>query len=143
MKMRIQYGPIYSVCKITTQAVLIFLISGCAAIDHIGEGVRPKDDVKFVIVEQGNPIQNLQRDDGQPMLVTGQELKSGNVAHGVNITGWMAMPPSHWRNIVKKLGGTDLSTTSEAAPTIHAVDQSALPVQIHVTDPTPDRKQIP
>jgi hypothetical protein len=56
------------------------------------------------------------------------------------------------RTEVPKLTGLKIGTTTwtppnaataEAPPEIHPVDQSKLPVSVHITDPTPDMKPMP
>lgn len=72
------------------------LTSGC--------GIRPSVTHTYNVVEPGDPIQivDLKAGKGEKVEVTGTTVKGGTISTQ-DITGWIAMPPSHWRVIADKL----------------------------------------
>jgi len=72
------------------------LTSGC--------GIRPKESNTYVVVEAGDPAQviDLDKGKGEKVIVKCKTMKGGTIANQ-DITGWIAMPPSHWRVIADKL----------------------------------------
>lgn len=75
---------------------LLLTISGCS--------IRPIDNAKYVVVEPGDPIQALDSADGKTnrVIVKGVTLKGGAVSTQ-DVTGWVMMPPSHWKIVSAQL----------------------------------------
>lgn len=75
--------------------ILCMMILGC---------LRPNEKQTYVVVEPGDPIQALDTQDGkaQKVIVTGTTMKGGNIAKQ-DVTGWIMMPPSHWKVISTQL----------------------------------------
>ncbi len=67
----------------------------------LGCSVRPKEKQTYVVVEPGDPIQALDSKENR-IIVTGSTLKGGTIATQ-DVTGWVMMPPSHWRVVSAQL----------------------------------------
>lgn len=75
-------------------ALSLLLTMPCAILGCL-RPPREVTETRFVIIHQGKPIQIL----AGASHVTGRTLDGEQEVADVDVNGWTAMPPSHWRKV--------------------------------------------